>query len=260
MTDNIILDGENKSIWEELKEFWDELVDLLYTDLRNSYLFLIENKNYFMCAVILAILLQFTSISTLGISFDRYCNKTINNHIKQSGGGEGTPESNASQKVQEYADYKKMKKDQKAQKKADKKAAKEAEKEASLTDEQKASRDAKKKEISLFTAKQSSKNAYKTEAKERQAKEDESKANQKRIGFFENIKNKFGKGSSWGGQYGTLGPVFGNMEKIFDSVKTIFYIAAIVLTIAGVLSLPVLIFLIITYMVFKAMIGKFTVL
>jgi hypothetical protein len=50
------------------------------------------------------------------------------------------------------------------------------------------------------------------------------------------------------------------MEKIFDSVKTIFYIAAIILTIAGVLSLPVLIFLIITYMVFKAMVGKFTVL
>lgn len=255
MTYNIILDGEKKSIWEELKEFWDELVDLLYTDLRNSYLFLTENKNYFMCAVILAILLQFTSVSNLGTSFDKYCNKTIN-HIKQSGGGEGTPESNASQKVQEYADYKKMKKDQKAQKKADKKA----EKEASLTDEQKASKDAKKKGKSLFAAQQSSKNSYKSETKKRQAQEDESKANQKRIGFFENIKNKFGKGSSWGGLYGTLGPVFGNMEKIFDSVKTIFYIAAIILTIVGVLSLPVLIFLIITYMVFKAMIGKFTVL
>ena len=53
---------------------------------------------------------------------------------------------------------------------------------------------------------------------------------------------------------------FGNMEKIMDSVKTIFYIITILLTIAGIISIPVLIFLIITYMIIKSLVGRFTVL
>ena len=69
-----------------------------------------------------------------------------------------------------------------------------------------------------------------------------------------------GKGGKYGGKFGMLGPVFGNMEKIFDSVKTIFYIIFIILAIAGILSIPVLLFMVITYLVFKAMVGKFFVL
>jgi len=45
-----------------------------------------------------------------------------------------------------------------------------------------------------------------------------------------------------------------------DSVKTVFFIVTVILTIAGILSIPVLIFLIITYMVFKTMVGKFLIL
>jgi hypothetical protein len=83
------------------------------------------------------------------------------------------------------------------------------------------------------------------------------KANQERISFFEGIKKKFQSTLSSGA---LGGPLFGRMDLIFDSVKNIFYIITIILTIVGVLSLPVLVFLIITYYVFKTMISKFIIL
>jgi hypothetical protein len=83
------------------------------------------------------------------------------------------------------------------------------------------------------------------------------KANQERISFFEGIKKKFQSTLSSGA---LGGPLFGRMDLIFDSVKNIFYIIAIILTVVGVLSLPVLVFLIITYYVFKTMISKFIIL
>ena len=83
------------------------------------------------------------------------------------------------------------------------------------------------------------------------------KANQERISFFEGIKKKFQSTLSPGA---LGGPLFGRFDLIFDSVKNIFYIITIILTIVGVLSLPVLVFLIITYYVFKTMISKFIIL
>ena len=286
---------ETKTFWDEFIEFWEELKELLYTDFHNSYLFLIENKNYFICTLILAILLQFTSISTLGASFDRYCNKTINtvrNGIRQVGGGGETPGQPTEQptgQVLQYAEIKKQEEEQKQSEKDKKKQqelAKEKAQEKADYLEKKEKNDKfqkmteteqqeyldkkskkfdeksekKQKAKDKAVAMETSKEAYDAAQKEKQAHEEESKANQQRISFFENIKNKFGKGSKWGGQYGALGPVFGNMEKIFDAVKTVFYVFAIILTIAGVLSIPVLIFLVITYMVFKFMLGKFTAL
>jgi hypothetical protein len=296
MSEDIILESNNKSnnkqsIWDELKEFWDELINLLYTDLQNSYLFLTQNKNYFIYAILLAILLQFTNVSTLGISINKYCNKVIKNQIGGNGEVPSSVEPTDLSKSQyqsqatQYADYKKNKKEQKKTEQEIKKDQKKTEKQ--IKKEETFSKDvlakAKKKglddaqsqqylekktlqkqqkqdKIDLSIARKSSIAKYDADMKAKKQQDNESKINQKRISFFENIKNKFGKGSNWGGQYGVIGPVFGNMEKIFDSVKTIFYIITIILTIAGILSIPVLIFLIITYMVFKAMVGKFTAL
>ena len=86
----------------------------------------------------------------------------------------------------------------------------------------------------------------------------ELKANQQRIGFFQNLKQRFSAGGDLGGKYGAAGPVFSNLGGIMDSVKYIFYILFIILTIAGVLSLPILIFLVITYMIIKSIFRKFT--
>jgi hypothetical protein len=252
----IILENkENKSLWDELKEFFNELWDLLYIDMKNSYLFITENKNYFICTVILAILLQFTNISNLGTSFEKYCRKELN--ITQSGGDN------------EPFDYRTLKQQQR-------KAAAYAK-----ADKRKAAENAKPDSAKYTKSKMQSKKAYDAEAKQKkkQAKEgkaaekqqaaaqgaasgaapDESKENQKRISFFEKLKGKMGQGS-WGGQYSLLGPVFGNMDRIMESVKTIFYIITVLLAIVGIISIPVLIFLIITYMIIKALLGKFVIL
>lgn len=259
---NIVEDKDkdkDKTIWEELKEFWNELLDLLYIDMKNAYLFITENKNYVICTVILAFLLQFTNINNLGTSFERYCRKELN--IKQSGGG-GAIAGAASGAVGKAASsgavseigkgsgttFRTLTEGKRAAKADAKQQAKDA------------LEDAKSDSEKYTKSKETSKQAFTKDMKEKKAQEEESKANEKRIGFFENIKNKLGKGGSWGGQYGILGPVFGNMEKIMDSVKTIFYVITILLTIAGILSIPVLIFLIITYMIIKYILGKYVVI
>jgi hypothetical protein len=240
---------KDKSVWEELKAFWKELCDLLYIDMKNAYLFITENKNYFICTVILAFLLQFTNVSNLGTSFERYCRKELN--IKQSGGAGAIASVAGASGISEIskgAAYRSLKEGKRAEAAQMKQTAKDLAEDAT-SDKDKY---AKSKKIS--------KKEFTKDMKLKKQQEEESKTNQKRISFFENIKNKLGKGGDWGGQYGILGPVFGNMEKIMDSVKTIFYIITILLTIAGILSIPVLIFLVITYMIIKYILGKYVII
>ena len=233
------------SVWDEFKEFYNELWDLLKIDLYNSYLFITENKNYLVCAIILAILLQFADINNLGTSFEKFCNK---NNIQSGGDGE-----------MRFDNYKYDPKPQTQTPQTPQTPPTTP----SNSDKDKLASDKAKKIINKKDEllkgkhdKDKSKKAYKSQ----KIADKEAKINQKRISFFENIKNKFGKGGTWGGQYGVLGPVFGNMEKIIDSVKTVFYIVTVILTIAGIISIPVLIFLIITYMVFKTMVNNFLIL
>lgn len=264
---------KKSSVWDEFKEFFKELWDLLKIDLRNSYLFLTENKNYLVCAIILAFLLQFADINNLGTSFEKFCNKNnitnitknIDIGINLKGGGGEQPDITTyrTKKEDQYTAEKKAKKQAKEdkktmalKKKAEKKGLSGAEADAYASSKISSKSSAEK----MYLSKQSSIEAYDDEAKQKKKQDREAKANQKRISFFEQIKNKFAKGTDWGGKFGALGPVFGNMEKIMDSVKTVFYIVTVILTIAGILSIPVLIFLIITYMVFKTMVGKFVVL
>ena len=249
------------SVYDEFKEFFKELWDLLKIDLHNSYLFLTENKNYLVCAIILAFLLQFADINNLGTSFEKFCNKNnIDMGINLKGGGGGQPDIATFRSSE--AELQAADKEVKQQKKEDKKAMafkKEAAKKGLSGAEADAYASQQKRAQNLHQSRQSSKKAYDAEAKQKKKQDSEAKANQKRISFFEEIKKKYGKGGKFG-DFGILGPVFGNMEKIMDSVKTIFYILTVILTIAGILSIPVLIFLIITYMVFKTMVGKFFVL
>jgi hypothetical protein len=210
--------------------------------------------------VILAFLLQFTNVSNLGTSFKKYCRKELN--IKQSGGAGAIAsavsgsagKAAASGAVSEICSkgsgttYRTLTEGKRAAQAEAKQKGKDA------------IEDAKSDTEKYDKSKQSSKKAFTSDMKEQKRQEEESKANEKRISFFENIKNKLGKGGSWGGQYGVLGPVFGNMEKIMDSVKTIFYVITVLLTIAGILSIPVLIFLIVTYMIIKYILGKYVII
>ncbi len=276
------MEQEYPSPLDEFKDFLVELWNMLKQDFHNSINFISSNKSFFTTAALLAILLQVSSVSHLGASFEKYCGE------REMRGGGGEPE------VFSYQDYKAFKAQDKAtQKLENTKAKREAktkekiqEKAGKLADKM---MDANRKAGPSADGSKKSKEQYLAEAenairKKAKAKEDAAalkkgksasisqykekkasmrenekllKANQERISFFEGIKKKFHSTLSPGA---LGGPLFGRLDLIFDSVKDVFYIIAVILTIAGVLSLPVLVFLIITYYVFKTMISKFVIL
>jgi len=258
------------SFFEEFLDFLNELWSMIYNDARNSYFFLKENKKYISTVVILAFLLQFTNISNLGTSFDKYCNTQVKQLQLQKGGNNNVQtltfqeigKLRAEAEASQAKDKKKEKASQKLQKRVDKAVDKgkakdetinpEEKRKELLESDQKAKNDAEMKKGSKEVAK-----GFSTKMKEKRFQDDLLKANQERLSFFEGLKNKF-SGSSLGSTLG--GPLFGRMDLIFDTVKNIFYFIGLILMFAGIISLPVLIFLIITYMVFKSMVSKFIIL
>jgi len=101
---------------------------------------------------------------------------------------------------------------------------------------------------------------FKKEAKSaKMLKTSELDKNKERINFFQKMKQKFQPGG-WFGRFGALGPVFGNLEAIMDSVKWLFALMVVIAIIVGALSLPVIIFMVVTYFVIKSLLRKFTVL
>jgi hypothetical protein len=277
---------DTSSPLDEFKEFIVELWDMLKQDFRNSINFISSNKSFFTTAALLAILLQVSSLSNLGASFEKYCGSRDMRGGMRGGGEEPVIlsfQDVQKAKLQEKADKKaqaaKKAKQAKIQKKvvkesgalankmmeADRKAGPsengsvktkeqyQAEAENAIKKREKGKEDA----AALKKGKAASIADYKTGVDEARDQEKMMKANQERISFFEGIKKKFQSTLSSGA---LGGPLFGRMDLIFDSVKNIFYIITIILTIVGVLSLPVLVFLIITYYVFKTMISKFIIL
>ena len=264
---------DTSSPLDEFKAFIVELWDMLKQDFRNSINFISSNKSFFTTAALLAILLQVSSISNLGASFEKYCGGR-----DMRGGGEEP----VILSFQDAQAFKLKEKDaKKAQATQDKKQAKIKTKSGALAkqmmeadektgsvkteEEYKAKaknvitqgEKAKEDAASLKKGKAASIADYKTGVDAARDQNKLMKANQERISFFEGIKKKFQSTLSSGA---LGGPLFGRMDLIFDSVKNIFYIITIILTIVGVLSLPVLVFLIITYYVFKTMISKFIIL
>ena len=55
-------------------------------------------------------------------------------------------------------------------------------------------------------------------------------------------------------------PVFGNLDKIFNMTKGMFALVMFILIIVGVLSLPVIIFIIITYCIVKNLCSRLAIL
>ena len=275
--------SQSQSSLDEFKDFMVELWDMIKKDFRNSINFISSNRSFFTTTVLLAILLQVSSISNLGASFEKYCG----GREMRGGGGEpgifGFQELQAAEaqdKVDKKADVAKAKKEAKIQKKIDKKLDKKVDKlikseaaaiakgelnshstqnsleatvKKQITDKAKAKDDAS----ALKQGKSASISQYKANKADMREQDKLMKANKERLSFFEGIKKKFQSTLSPGA---LGGPLFGKLDLIFDSVKDVFYIVAILLTIAGVLSLPVLVFLIITYYVFKTMISKFIIL
>lgn len=272
---------ESPSLLDEFKDFLIELWDMIKADFSNSINFISSNRSFFTTAALLAILLQVSSVSNLGASFEKYCGGRNGMH----GGGSGEPmiltfEDVQAAKAQEQVDKKAQATKDKRAKKIDKKSDKLVEKmmaadikkgpssdgSGSKTKEQykgEAEHEiiSKAKAQEDFAALKKGKSSALSQYRAKKAGERDNdklmKANKERISFFEGIKKKFNSTLSPGA---LGGPLFGRLDLIFDSVKDVFYIIAIILTIAGILSLPVLVFLIITYYVFKNMLGKFIIL
>ena len=217
------------AFYDNLIEFFDELWVLLNEDWKKFKIFVSENKKNLLWLFIALITLQFTDIMHFGNSCNKYYLKSNN----QNGGANASvnsvdPVSNNSNPVKQKEALKKQKegqieaaKKQILSKKADKKAAKEAE--------------AAKKKGPAHEG------------------DSETKDVQKKLDFFNKLK---GKVKASAGQHGLAGPVFSNLEGIFESVGGMFAILSTILIIFGVLSLPVLIFIIITYCIIKMLVGK----
>lgn len=208
--------------WDNFKLFCNELYELILEDLYNFIQFLKANKKYFIYGVILVILSQIVNINSLGESARKYCNKNI-----QHGGASlvATPTVSVSESAQNILGN-------------------------------------KTKRRALIQKKMQESMMAETEKKTDKLlgkKKGEFEKNKERISFFQKMKAKFQPGG-WFGRFGALGPVFGNLEAIMDSVKWLFAFIAFVAIFVGAVSLPVIIFMVLTYFVIKSLLRKFIIL
>ena len=79
----------------------------------------------------------------------------------------------------------------------------------------------------------------------------------KKLNLFQRLK---GRVSGSAGAHGLAGPVFSNIDGIINALGGVFTLIGFILVIVGVLSLPILIFLIITYYILKTILGKLLIL
>lgn len=206
------------TLFEDLIDFTNELIDLMKQDWENFKKFIKEYKKYVFWFIVLLITMQFTDLMSLGSSWEKYCKK---NNILQNGGNgpsptvSGTPNST--------------------------KQAGEQQTEADNKDKLKKALKQKRKEQIIQQAK---KKAFSGE-------NDDSKPKTKKPSMFRQFKASLSPSAS---------PVFGNLDRIFSYTQAMFVIIFSILVILGVLSLPVLIFLVITYTIIKLLVSKFMIL
>ena len=227
--------------FDNISEFIEELKELLEEDWRKCKLFIKENKKYILWLFITLITLQFTDIFSLGSSWNNYCKK---NNIQYGG-------SNVNPLLQEALAPApaKSKKDLKDEKKKAKKKAIEDQREFDATP---AGKKAKADKAIADQARKDEKKAIKKQAKE-DAGGDSVKNVDKKLGLFNRLK---GNVKATAGKHGLAGPVLGNLGGIFSAVEGMFYLLAFILIIIGIVSLPFLIFIVLTYSIIKMLVSK----
>ena len=199
------------TFFDNLIEFLDDLYELLKEDWIKFKLFMNENKKSLIWLFIALITLQITDLITFGNSCNKYY-KTQNSQIqKGGGGGEGEPDP---RKMAQSAEPTK----------------------------QSASTDGQDKAARIESHKQKIQEKQKTKKADSELQKSE-----KNLELFNKLKGKKDKLA----KNSIAGPIFGNLEGIFGAVGGIFSVVLTLLTILGVLSLPVLIFIIITYCIIK---------
>ena len=224
-----------------ITEFIDELIELLKEDWRKLKHFYNENHNYIYFLFIAIITLQFTDVMSLGSSWNRYSKK---NKIQMGGAVAGAvpvaPATGSIAPVVPIDDSK-------------------------PTDDTKTNKEIKKEQTNLIKkeiidtkkTKEQAKEDKKQEKKEADTKkasgDGELKDIKKKLNLFESLKGRVNKSA---GKHGFAGPIFSNLDNIFGAVSGMFVFVGVILAILGILSLPILIFLIITYSILKIILGK----
>ena len=259
------------NFFNELIEFVEELSILIMEDWYKFKLFIKDNNTSFIYFIIFAFSILFVDFSSLGSSWNRYSKKN-NIYIRQYGGSTATPvkaaEATATPVKAAEATATPVKAAEATTAEAKTAEAKTAEaKTAEATTEAKT---AEAKTAEAKTAEAKTAEAKTAEATTAEAKalldgtkdaavpkkpDSELKDVDKKLSWFKKMKTKMAGAT---GSYGALGPVFGNLNEVFDRVGILFSFAASILVFVGVISLPVLIFLVLTYCVIKMMVSKFT--
>jgi len=242
--------------FDNLLDFIEELYELLKEDWRKFKVFYKENKDYLIWLFIGLITLKFTDLMSLGSSWNKYCKK---NNIQTGGANESpikAPTEAPTETPTEKPKPPEVPKTPEEQAKADKDAKKK---------EKRDSVDAAKKKIVDKKADKKQEKADKAAGIDPKAPksndggpgkdgEDSVKGIDKKLGFFNKLKGKL---KTSAGQHGMAGPVLGNLDGIFGAVGGMFTFVAFILVLLGILSLPVLIFLVITYCIIKKIVGHF---
>jgi len=275
------------NLFDDLIDFAYELKELIKEDWNKFKKFIKDNKKYSTWLLILIVLLGFTDVMTLGSSWDRYCKA---NKIQSGGsappppppGGPPPPPPGLPPKPpvppppprSGQASAAKLQASQNAM--AVRKAA-----QIKIANAHATVAEAEAKKQSANAAAETKKTANATAAdvkkpgdaaalgagavgaddakdkdkdKDDKDKKDESDELKKTDSLLSKLKGDPSKST------GKLGPVFGNMDRIFSYIKNVFYIITVILSIIGIISIPVLIFLVLTYNVLKKIISSVMIL
>jgi cobalamin biosynthesis Mg chelatase CobN len=218
----------SKTLFEELSEFTDELVILLKEDWEKTKKFVREHKHYFFWLCALFIGSQITDIMTLGKSWDAYCKK----NVIQNGGSSATATATVTEAPETATTPATA---------ATPAAATAAAKVGTDT----ANAKAKASEAKATDAKANAD----AKAKASEADTKNTKKDGKKKGITKSIGDSLKKN-----------PVFGNMNHIFSMTTSMFSLVLFLLAIVGILSLPVILFIIITYCVIKSLLNRLAIL
>jgi len=112
-----------------------------------------------------------------------------------------------------------------------------------LLDKSTSKKKAKEDKAKSKSDKQSTESESKSKEGSETSKDGDSKDVRKKLSMFKRLQ----------------GPVLGNFGGIFAALEGIFSVFVFILIIVGILSLPIFIFLIITYCVIKHIVGKLTI-
>jgi len=237
-----------KTIIDELFEFAEELTLLIKQDWEKSKQFIKKHKTYFFWILALFVSMQFTDILSLGKSWDIYCKK----HNIQSGGGNSNappplppPRVNRSSKPKGDDGESSKGADGESSKGADGESSKGADGESS-----KGADGAKQGEEASKGTGAGAGGPTATGQPQRMRTRSQGLMGQSRIG---RSQSRFARTMR-------RNPVFGNLDKIFNMTQGMFALVMFILIIVGVLSLPVIIFIIITYCIIKNICSRLAIL